>query len=598
MSIRTVVLMLLFQAALIPAHAAVDSIFIVPGSHLDIGFTDLPSAIVKQRVVIMDDAIESMKRDADFRWVEEGGFVVEAWMKAHKKDAAKLAVLKHFVRNGQFSIGATYLTPHTGVIPELQRWLAPHLPMVEKTFGVRPTVAILNDVPSHPQSIIDPLVANGVKYLLVGANLNFSNALPKAISRAPFYWESETGKRLLVFVDPDGYFGTVQQYGLGPECAKAYNPKKFPQSMHPLQVMNTGVNDLLLNSTDKYDALVLQHSLDNWNAGCARELLEHLKQWNAQHMRPALKMAGPEDYFRHIEEKYRTTIPVYKAEWGAQWDEIRAVSPVWTWRLREAAKRIGKAASHDAQAYMLLAMDHNVHLGEIWPRFFSLDGAKTYAKECTQYSIDALRAAKATDLLNAVPPLPKIPPGTTRSEAWSALLAGDPFRVRCGTWINTPFVAPDAPLYANQVKYGVEGSRIVGSVHVDRLHLPGQESGNVAVAVEIPLRAPMSKIRIAAEESPEGRRGKYLRSPQFIVCADGLRVVVNGKQITVRSPLIYSWVLVADQRDKNLTWLQGMICRQTLLCQLKGGQNTTMPYDGWFPGEPAQIDVPVRMELR
>jgi hypothetical protein len=314
-------------------------------------------------------------------------------------------------------------------------------------------------------------------------------------------------------------------------------------------------------------------------------------------MRPVIKLASPEEYFHHIEAKYKGKIPVRKAEWGGQWDEIRAVSPIWTWRIRQAAKRVAGHASHDAAAAILLAMDHNVHLGEIWPRFFDERGARAYAAEVAAFSNDALRACGARDLERAAPPLPDVPKSTKPGDEWNAVLAGAPLRIRCGRYATTPFTDASAKPLATRLSYGVDGKTITGIVHVDRKHLPGADAGDVAVVLEIPLKAPIAKLRIAPVESPEGRRDKWLRAPQFIIGADGLRVTGLAHSLTIRSPLIFSWVLVADPRDPMITWLQGMVTRQTLLCKLKDGTTTVLPFEAWFPGEPAELDAGVEISM-
>lgn len=583
-----------------PARAGVDSLFIVPGSHLDVGFTDLPSALPATRVAILDDAIATAKREPDFHWTEDAGWVFEQWMNVHRNDAGMMQAVRYLLHNGQLSISAAYLTPHTAVIPELQSMLTIHLPALASEFDYHPTVAILNDVPSHPQAMIDALVSHGVKYLLVGANMGFSRGLPAKLIRTPFYWESEKGNRILTYVDPNNYCGAFQLFGLGPDCAKYFNPQRFPASLGRMETMQAGLNDLLVNSPATYDALVLQHAYDNWNTTCAKDLLRGAREWNARRNTPVIVLASPEEYFHHVESKYGGVIPVYREEWGGQWDEIRAVSPVWTWRIREAAKAIAKHPTYRAQADVLLAMEHNVHLGEIWPKFFDEKNVRAYADECTAMFAAAVKdGTPARDALTRVPPKLKISGPAALTPDWKALLGRDrPLRIRSGAWPGTPFVVADAPEWNTPVKYGVETARIAANIHIDRRAIPGSDQRNVSVAVEIPLHASIAALRIAPEESPEALRDKWLRPPQFVIAADGIRVQGLARELTVRSPLIFSWMLVPDDKDPNITWLQGMIVRQTLFCQLKGGATKVLPFEAWFPGEPAVIDIGVEVVMR
>src|SRR5258706_13227248 len=104
-------------------------------------------------------------------------------MKVHGKDKRAVETLRRLLHNGQISISPMYLTPHTAVIPELQRALGPHVKALAAQFGYRCVVAILNDVPSHPQAIIDALASQGVNYFLIGANTGFSNPRAPRTSR-------------------------------------------------------------------------------------------------------------------------------------------------------------------------------------------------------------------------------------------------------------------------------------------------------------------------------------------------------------------------------------------------------------------------------
>ena len=62
-----------------------DTVFIVPGSHLDLGFTAPISMVREQRISILDQAIKAASRDPGFVWFEEGGWTVEAWLDRYRK---------------------------------------------------------------------------------------------------------------------------------------------------------------------------------------------------------------------------------------------------------------------------------------------------------------------------------------------------------------------------------------------------------------------------------------------------------------------------------------------------------------------------------
>src|SRR5689334_15216097 len=57
-----------------------DTVFIVPGAHLDLGFTAPISEVREQRIHILDRAIQMALHDSSFVWFEEGGWSVDAWL--------------------------------------------------------------------------------------------------------------------------------------------------------------------------------------------------------------------------------------------------------------------------------------------------------------------------------------------------------------------------------------------------------------------------------------------------------------------------------------------------------------------------------------
>jgi hypothetical protein len=228
---------------------------------------------------------------------------------------------------------------------------------------------------------------------------------------------------------------------------------------------------------------------------------------------------------------------------------------------------------------------------------FTESEVRKYADECTALFADA--AKRGGIARDAMPPRIALPQSTSMTQDWWKEIArSQPMRVRRGNWPGNYFIGDDGPEWKEPLKFGIEGNRVAGSIHLDRRAIPGSDRGNVGVVVEIPLRAPSAKLRIAPEGSPRGIRGQWLQRPTFITAPDGVRVSGLPRELTVRSPLVFSWALIPDKSDPNLTWLQGMIVRQTQFLQLKGGGTKVLPFEAWFPGEPAVIDVGVEMTMR
>ena len=126
--------------------------------------------------------------------------------------------------------------------------------------------------------------------------------------------------------------------------------------------MQDGIRGGIRGISNTYHAVIVQQAFDNFGTDCAVELPGAVRAWNRRGELPRLVIAQPEVYFRHIEERYGRELPVRLGEWGGQWDASRATSPVWTWRLREAARNLPAGAPREARAALATALDHNLHL--------------------------------------------------------------------------------------------------------------------------------------------------------------------------------------------------------------------------------------------
>lgn len=582
------------------AHAdALDSIWVVPGSHLDVGFTDTPSAVREKRVRVLDDAIDAALADPDFRWNEEGGWVFDAWLATHRADADRLQTMRKLLQEGRVYVGATYVNPHAAIFPESLDLLTIHLDRLEKDFGVRPRTAIVNDVPSVPEALVDALAERGVRYLLCGANLAFTPPLPKELCRSPFWWESASGRRLLVSIDPDSYTAAYMKWGIDPDCARFFNAEEFPRDRGPIETMEAGIERMRREIDGELDAVVVQHAFDNWDAGGARKLPAFVRQWNAAKKSPRIALATAEAWFEHVERNLGDRLPVRRGEWGGDWDSGRAACPVWTWRVRKACAAVDANTSYEARAALAVVMDHSFTLGGGWPEMFTDAQTRDHAREGASFFEEAVRGTLGREGVGAMP-AERVPPASRElSDSWRELLsdAGRPARLRAGRCCLGPFLLAEAPTLDTAIEWGVEGSRLVLATTIDRTKLPDEEGG--AVVVEIPLRSSPRDVRLAPASSPTAMKGTWLRGapPSFVVAPGELAVLGLRRGLRVRSPLVFSWAVVADPSDPGRAWLQGLVLRQSTRCVLKGGERRSFSFEELYPGEPALLSIEVELEI-
>lgn len=571
--------------------AGVDTIFIVPGSHLDIGYTDTPSRVREARVRHIEDALRAARKDPDFHWFEEGGWSFDAWLQRYGRDEKRLTALRELLRSGRFGVGATWLSPHAAAFPEALEFLTVHLDELDRRFGYRPSVAVLNDPPSYPEALADALAAHGVRYLLVGANMLLSRPFPVELVRTPFWWETARGNRMLVYIDPDG-FTAAFEWGLGPGCAHVFNPARFPGKRGGTETMQDGIRGGIRGISTTYHAVVVQQAFDNFGTDCAAELPGAVRAWNRRGELPRLVIAQPEVYFRHIEERYGRELPVRRGEWGGQWDASRATTPVWTWRLRQAARNLSADAPREARAALATALDHNLQLGPV-REGMSERQCRTHTREAADIYRKAVRLASGPEALTAQPPDPTLE-ASPLSTPWMRVIAsGLAVRLRSGSPFITPFVRAEAPVLAVAIKSGERFGHFAVRTVIDRRTLAEGQ-----VVIEVPLRGALRNFRLAPEASPDAIAGRWLAGePGFIVAPNSLRVIGSQFSLNVTSATVFSWTLVRDEQDPDVTWLQGLVAIQSNACILDGGRRLPVPFEALYPGEPASLVVQLEISV-
>jgi hypothetical protein len=599
------VLVLTLSPSSVPSQ--VKTIYIVPGAHFDVGFDAPPAVVRERRIEAVEDALAAAEADPDFHWMEDGAWGFVGWLERYRGDADRLARARRALRSGQLIVSAAWLSPHGSIFPEFLGLLTAHLDEMERLLDFRPAVAVLDDAPSHPEALVDALAGSGVRYLLVGANMFITEPLPARLVRSPFWWESAKGARVLVYVDPNSYDQALD-WPWATDASRFANVAVSPDEKIALATADQGFRKLLAGTTARYDALVFEHAFDDWAADAVKDLPPFVRMWKSAGLEPALVLSSPLDYFRHIEARYGTELPVYRGEWGGQWDLIRAMCPVWTWRLREAMKRIPTDAPVDVREAAATAMDHGLTLGPGWPGKFTeaetiahaRGQAQVFARAVEMAGRAAGKGTKSVPRVDSRPMFPKTRDLRPLDHDWREVLA-DPLRirVRIGPGQLSPFLSADAPPFDVPLTLEARGPRLTVRLHIDRTSLPGAESRITYVVMELPLRAGKDRLLIAPVGSPSALAGRWLLGtpPDVVVAPGGLRVMGLARPLRVSSPLAFSYSLIQDPADAGLTWLQVLLVRQCDLCELKDGTKKVLPFKDLYPGEPDVLDTWVEVAL-
>ncbi len=417
----------------------IETIYIAPMSHLDIGFTAPPSAVAAKMRASAEQAIRFAAADPDYLWTFETFWQIEQWLNAGPSPADFQRLIQ-WVQAGRMGIGAAYVTPHTGVMSGWALDQVFRLPTQwGRRHGLHLETAILNDLPGHPGDLPRFAADCGVHYLVLGVNLSFQSPLPQKIASTPFWWEAPTGQRVLCWIADRGYTEAFTDLGVHPGAARLFNREKFG-GLSDRQVLEHGIGETLERYRKRgypYDAILALHAFDNWGSGTGSAELPRLaKQWNESHNRLKLVISTPQAFMKHIEARYGRDLPVYRGGFGGLWECVRSGIPTAN-RIAGRAEAILREASapdlNDVRQ-LLVFYDHNFGMGAPgWPTM-------TY-EEAVQHNREQAAVVAALARIARRKPTPEGRAGSRRDSK-----AGLPqrHRLQCPLPVDAPSDDPTA----------------------------------------------------------------------------------------------------------------------------------------------------------
>jgi len=325
-------------AAQQPRPSQVETIYVMPSSHWDLGFLAPPEDILPRLKPHIDEVIANCKADPEFRWTIESVWQVREWL-TRTDDPALIEDFKRLVGSGQIQLSAVFGSMHTEFMSaEMLNRIAYDAKDLEARLGVKTDFAMMNDVPGFTQRLPQVLARSGIKYFVNGSNLFIGGGTSLSPGKVPFYWESPDGSKILTWHTQSklgGYTEALADYWLDPISAEPYTKEPFyPEELKgkpPLEIMEAGVSKLLKRLDEAqypYDAVLLMYLHDFISSNQVRDqLMPSVRAWNAAGRKPRIVIATPAEFFRHMEGKYAGKLATYRGDWTGLWAEVKTNSP-------------------------------------------------------------------------------------------------------------------------------------------------------------------------------------------------------------------------------------------------------------------------------
>jgi alpha-mannosidase len=357
---------------------SISRIFVLPHSHLDIGFTLPPDQVARDYKDSIDTAIRLARENSDFRWTVESAWMVGEWLR-RTDDESQIAELRRLLQEGRISLGAAFANMHSGLMDSEEMNRLIYLgESFRRRFGIRSEVAFQNDVPGFSWAYPRVLAGSGVKYLITGLNLGFGGGNNLGVRQSPFYWVAPDGSRILTWFTYDSYIEGYR-WKLSSAASIEELERIVPRRLAWLE--RNGY------PCDTY--LLLAAVGDNGDPTGAQRTLLRIREWNSRHPELQMKMCTAEEYFQYLLEKHGDKFEEVPGDAAGHWELVKLSIPEAASRMREAAALLpaaealatidswvnGSAFPHhdfsDAWRELLVFHEHTASAGPGWPGYFS-----------------------------------------------------------------------------------------------------------------------------------------------------------------------------------------------------------------------------------
>lgn len=283
------------------------TVFIVPHTHVDIGYTDFQGKVAEGQATALEEAAKLVVSNPDFRYSTDGSWNVEQFLNTRTETERKQ--LFDLIRARKLGVPADYFNLLTGYasLETLYRSL-----FYTKQLSVKEHIpfnyATTTDVPSYSGAYPTILAGSGVKYWAVGGNQDRAPVLASQQwnQASPFWWKGPDGQKVLF-----SYSWSYSQIG------RFFSLEPTNSSIHESLPVFLAQFD---RSSYKPDA-VLMYGAQNENTALHPELATFISAWNREYAYPKLKYSLFEEYFDYIAKNYGEQLPVHSGDLGSYWED-------------------------------------------------------------------------------------------------------------------------------------------------------------------------------------------------------------------------------------------------------------------------------------
>ncbi len=285
------------------------TIHLVQHSHTDIGYTRSQTEILAEHLRFIDYALDYCDQtdhypdEAKFRWTCEAGWTVREYLKSRPKN--QIDRLLRRIKEGRIEVTGMFFN-FSEIIDETALAIQTQTLNHFKEKGIDVTTAMQNDVNGIGWAMIDLYHNTGVKYLTMGQHGHRAQVpFDKPTS---FWWESNSGKRLLAYRSEHYMHGNALSLTSGELGQFRANLSQYL--------------DKLEQKGYPYDKTAFQFSgYVTDNSPPSTKACDIVKEWNEKYEWPKLKLSLASEFMVYLDQHESDNLPVHKVAWPDWWTD-------------------------------------------------------------------------------------------------------------------------------------------------------------------------------------------------------------------------------------------------------------------------------------
>jgi alpha-mannosidase len=307
------------------------TIYVLPHSHNDIGYTDLQSAVEEKQIHNLQLGIDLARRTADypegarFVWNMEGLWAADMFMRRASDD--QKAEFFSAVQKGWVALNGMYANELTGLCrPEELLQLFRYATWLGDECKVPIDSAMISDVPGFTWGTATAMSQAAIRYFSAAPNyFDRIGSLMEEWQDKPFWWISPSGReKILVWIPWTGYAMSHVVRQASEQWVGDYQ-------------------DRLDKVGFPYDISYIRWSGHGDNAEPDPQICEFFKEWNTRYAWPKFAIASTSTAFRAFEQRHGAKLPEFKGDLTPYWEDGAASSALETALNRNTGERLVQA---------------------------------------------------------------------------------------------------------------------------------------------------------------------------------------------------------------------------------------------------------------